>query len=63
MIAAHLRVPVVPVRLRGCDRILPRNTKWPRPGRVELAFGPPMDLRGESYAALARDVEDAVRNL
>jgi long-chain acyl-CoA synthetase len=67
MIASHLRIPVVPVRLRGCDRILPRNAKWPRPGRVELTFGGPREmngaLHGESYAALARDVEEAVRKL
>jgi long-chain acyl-CoA synthetase len=63
MIASHLRVPVVPVRLRGCDRILPRNAKWPRPGRVELAFGPPMELHGDQYPELAREVEAAVRKL
>lgn len=67
MIASHLRIPVVPVRLRGCDRVLPRNAKWPHPGRVELAFGPPLELKGalhgDSYAALARQVEEAVRKL
>lgn len=63
MIASHLRIPVVPVRLRGCDRVLPRNAKWPRAGRVELAFGPPMQLHGDQYAALAREVEEAVRKL
>jgi hypothetical protein len=34
-----------------------------RPGRVRVAFGAPMRLKGDDYAALARRVEDAVRAL
>jgi hypothetical protein len=33
------------------------------PGRVTVRFGPPLSLKGEDYAALARQVEDAVRQL
>jgi long-chain acyl-CoA synthetase len=60
LIAGRLRVPVVPVRLRGVDKILHRHTQWPKPGRVEITFGSPLYLTGQDYAALAKQVEEAV---
>ena len=63
MIAAKLGVPVVPVRLDGLDRILHHSWRVPRRGRGRVAFGPPMSLTGGDYAALAKQVEAAVRGL
>jgi long-chain acyl-CoA synthetase len=63
LIAGRLRVPVVPVRLRGVDKILHRRGRWPRPGRVEITFGPPLHLTGQDYAALAKQVQEAVLSL
>jgi long-chain acyl-CoA synthetase len=63
MIASRLHVPAVPIRLRGFDQVLPRNAKWPRPGRVEVRFGAPIQLQGDSYPALAQRFEAAVRDL
>lgn len=63
MIAARLSLPVVPIRIRGSGRVLATGAKWPRRGPVEIAIGAPIQLRGESYALLAQQVEDAVRRL
>ena len=63
MIGARLDIPVIPVRLDGVDRILHVTHKMARPGRVRVAFGAPLRLRGDDYAALAQQVEDAVRAL
>jgi long-chain acyl-CoA synthetase len=63
MIASRLDVPVVPVRLDGVDRVLHTTWKFPRPGRVRVAFGAPLRLRGDDYGALAEQVESAVRKL
>jgi long-chain acyl-CoA synthetase len=63
MIAAKLGLPVVPVRIDGLDRVLGKSMRWPVRGAVRVAFGPPMQLAGEDYSALARQVEDAVRGL
>ncbi len=63
LIAGRLQVPVVPIRLRGLEKVLHRHTRWPRPGRVEIVFGPPLYLKGENYAALAKQVEEAVVSL
>jgi len=63
MIGSRLRVPVVPVRLIGVDRVLPRGATTVHPGPVEVRFGAPMDLRGDDFAGLARRVEEQVRAL
>jgi hypothetical protein len=34
-----------------------------RPGRVRVAFGPPLELSGDDYETLAKRVEDAVKSL
>lgn len=63
MLASRLNVPVVPVRLAGLDKVLHRTWKFPSPGKVTVKFGTPLQLEGDDYAALARQVEAAVRNL
>lgn len=63
MIASRLDVPVVPVRLDGVHEILHTRWKMAKPGRVSVKFGAPMRLNGDDYAALAKQVEDAVRKL
>jgi long-chain acyl-CoA synthetase len=63
MIASRLGVPIVPVRLEGAERVLHRSARMASRGRVTVRFGAPLLLRGDDYAALARQVEDAVRAL
>ena len=63
MIGARLTVPIVPVRLEGAERVLHQKAKMATPGPVRVAFGAPLTLRGDDYAQLARQIEDAVRRL
>ena len=63
MMAARLRVPIVPVRLEGVDRVLHQTWRMARPARVRVTFGAPLRLEGDDYAALARRVEYAVKSL
>ena len=63
MMASRLDVPVVPVRLDGVDRVLHPKAKMARPGPVRVAFGAPIRLHGDDYAALAADVERLVKSL
>jgi long-chain acyl-CoA synthetase len=63
MIASRLAILVVPVRIEGLDKVLHQSWRMARPGRVRVAFGPPMRLTGDDYEALAQQVEDAVRRL
>ena len=63
MMASRLGVPIVPVRLDGLDRVLHHTWRMATPGRVRVAFGRPLQLAGEDYEAMARQVEEAVRAL
>jgi long-chain acyl-CoA synthetase len=63
MMAARLGLPVVPVRITGLDRVLNRSARFPTPGRVTVKFGAPLTFHGTDYAAIARQVEGAVRSL
>jgi long-chain acyl-CoA synthetase len=60
MIASRLGVPVVPIRLEGLDRVLPRHARFPTVAHARCAFGSPIVLTGNDYAALAARVEAAV---
>ncbi|MDQ6706913.1 MAG: AMP-binding protein, partial [Acidobacteriota bacterium] len=61
MIASRLRLPVIPIRLMGLARVLHTRAKFPSRGPVTVRFGPPLRFEGEDYAAMARDVEAAVK--
>jgi len=63
MMASRLDVPVIPVRLDGVDRVLPTKATMAKPSPVRVAFGRPIRLRGEDYAALASEVERQVKSL
>ncbi len=60
ILSSKLRLPVVPVRLEGVERVLHHTWRWPRRGTVRVTFGTPLVLEGDDYAALARRVQDAV---
>ena len=56
--------PVVPVGVRGTDRVQPVDARWPRPARVAVTFGKPMTFpehRGLAGKGKARrEVTDAI---
>ena len=63
MIASRLDVSVVPVRLDGLEKVLHHTWKFPARGPARVSFGAPISLKGNDYAALSRNVEEAVRAL
>ncbi|HET8548513.1 MAG TPA: lysophospholipid acyltransferase family protein, partial [Bryobacteraceae bacterium] len=63
LLASRLGVPVVPVRLDGLTRVLHRSWRFPRPGRVRVAFGAPVRLEGDDYVLLAETVREAIVRL
>jgi long-chain acyl-CoA synthetase len=63
MIGARLDIPILPVRIDDVDKLMPVGGTFVKPGRVRVSFGAPLRLRGDDYAALAAQVEQAVRSL
>jgi long-chain acyl-CoA synthetase len=63
MLASKLRIPVVPVRLEGLERVLHKSAKFATPGKARVTFGAPLQIRGDDYQAIAKQIEDAVRRL
>ncbi|MFE2275619.1 lysophospholipid acyltransferase family protein [Streptomyces lavendulae] len=57
-------VPVVPVAMSGTDRVLPPGRVVPRPAKVEVTFGKPVDLSlYEGSAAADAGARRAVSDL
>jgi hypothetical protein len=55
---------VVPVHIRGTDRIFAKGDKRPRPGPTKVTFGSPLwPEEGESTNRLAARIEAAVATL
>jgi 1-acyl-sn-glycerol-3-phosphate acyltransferase len=66
-VALATGAPVVPVVLRGTDRVNPPGTTIWRPGRVQITFCPPMDLTEHlskpHNQALARELTDELMGI
>ena len=63
LIGSRLNLKIVPVRIEGLDKVLHTSWYFPRPGRVRVAFGKPIEASGDDYAGLAKQAEQAVRAL
>jgi long-chain acyl-CoA synthetase len=63
LLAAELKIPVIPFRIHGTVAILPRGALIPKPGPVTVTFGKPLSFPTEAYWQITREVERAVAAL
>ena len=64
IVAGAMRARVIPVRLTGFHRLLPRGAFLPRRGTGSVAFGKPLEFPPDADPArIAREVERAVDGL
>jgi len=63
LMAVRMSLPIVPVRLRGLEKVLHRKARWATPGPVRITFGPQIRLPAGDWRDLARQVQDAVERL
>jgi 1-acyl-sn-glycerol-3-phosphate acyltransferase len=63
-LAMRTGAPVVPVAIKGTDRIQPRGQVVPKPGRIEVRLGAPMRFAGRDAGMprgkVARQVTDEI---
>lgn len=71
LIAYEATAPVVPAYVGGTWELYPRGAKFPRPGKVVIRFGEPLDLGAlrrrppskELYREIATTIMDAIASL
>jgi long-chain acyl-CoA synthetase len=64
MMAVRLRVPIVPIRLRGLYEIYSVHDSWPRRGPIHVSIGPPLFFAADTkYDEAVRRLEEVVHNL
>lgn len=63
MLAIHLNLPVIPIRLEGLDRVLGREARWPTRGPVQVTFGAPLLAGDDDSEAFTARIEAAVHAL
>ncbi|MGB7294726.1 MAG: lysophospholipid acyltransferase family protein [Candidatus Aminicenantales bacterium] len=51
-LAVESQAPIVPISIAGTYGLMPRGTIFPRRGRVEVRFHPPVPVRGYDQATL-----------
>ena len=56
------RVPVLPIGLIGTDKVNPVGSKFPRPGRVTVAIGKPMEFPNHRLSFQDRSMTNRVMN-
>ncbi len=62
-IIAKCDVPVIPVRIFGAFECFPRGSARPRPGRITLVAGPPVDFSGLDPSLSGRERHQACADL
>ncbi len=63
-LAVKLKVPVIPVLVRGTDQAWPRKTKFPRRAKIKVAFGPEIAIESKmSYEEVAQRIMTGIKNL
>jgi len=59
----ELGIPLVPVKISGIEKILPRGAAWPKRGKVRITFGKPLRFTTELPAEIVEKTRKAVQEL
>lgn len=63
IMAEQLDLPLVPLRIKGLEHVLPRGAVWPRRGVVTVVIGEPLKFRGERPEEIVRQMRTAIEIL
>lgn len=63
-LASKTDAPVIPVFVKGTDKVLPRGAKFPKPEKISVYFGKQIAIeRQMPYQKIARQIMDNIRHL
>ena len=63
-LSSHSGAPIVPVHIKGTDKVLPKGRSFPRPYPTTISFGAAMTIdEGEDTKSFAARVQSAVARL
>lgn len=63
VIAAEMKVPVVPIKLEKVYKVLPKGSFWPRFAKTEMKIGKPFIIKEDSYIKAVNKIEEAIKAL
>lgn len=63
LIAKELQVPIVPVKIKGMEKVFPRGIAVPKRGKVEVIFGKPLIFTEETPSEILAKSKKAVEIL
>jgi long-chain acyl-CoA synthetase len=63
LMVKELRVPIIPIRIKGMEKIFPRNATGIKKGEIEVVFGPPIYFKQESTRQIIDISQKAIKDL
>ena len=63
IIAKELKVPVIPVAIEGTYRMLAPGKAFPRPAKVRITFGKPIQPGDQDYESIVKKLSEEVARL
>jgi len=63
LMVKELGLPVVPIKIRGTEKVLPPDAAFPTRGEVTVTFGAPLRFRFEEPAQIVEMAQKAVQEL
>jgi long-chain acyl-CoA synthetase len=64
LLASELKIPVVPIMLRGLFEVKQRGQRFVKPGAVSITFGEPIEFSGEESASeIIKELESKLSSL
>lgn len=62
-LAFKSKVPVIPVRLKGTDKILPVGRKFVRISKIKVIIGKPVYFKEGNYAEISQKIMEIIKGL
>ena len=63
LMVKELKVPVIPIKIVGMEKIFPVGASFPKPGRVSITFGKPLYFKQESPSEIVAKSRQAIMDL